>query len=308
MTKTEPGSSPAINVVGLTKTYGGKPVVDNLTFSIPRGAVAGFVGPNGAGKTTTMAMLLGLVRPDAGTGAVLGHPIEQPAGYMSRVGALIEGPCLWPGLTGRQNLRALAALGGHDAGPIDGLLALVGLADHPELAFRAYSLGMKQRLAIAAALLGDPQLLVLDEPANGLDPVGMHQMRRLLAQIADGGRTVLVSSHLLDDLEQICNWLLVIDHGELLYQGPAAGFMAEAVPQVFAAPEHPADLDRLAALTAADHDGSRLLINVIDADPREVALTVNRTAIRAGIVLAELGVRRPDLQTHYLDRVQGATR
>src|SRR5882757_1084526 len=301
-------SSPAISVVGLTKRYHGTTVVDGLGFEIPRGVVAGFVGPNGAGKTTTMAMLLGLVRPDAGTGFVLGEPIERPARYMSRVGALIEGPAMWPALTGRQNLRALAALGGHDSGSIDDLLALVGLSDRADDAFRRYSLGMKQRLAIAATLLGDPQLLVLDEPANGLDPVGMAQMRELIARIAADGRTVLVSSHLLDDLEQICNWLLVIDAGALLHAGPASGFLAGAVPRVIAVPEHPHDLHRLAALTAAVVDGAALVIQVPDADPRTVALDVNRAAIAEGIVLAELGVHRADLQTHYLDRVQGASR
>jgi ABC-2 type transport system ATP-binding protein len=258
--------------------------------------VAGFVGPNGAGKTTTMAMLLGLVRPDAGTGFVLGQPLEHPARYLASVGALIEGPALWSGLSARQNLRALAALGGHDASGIDDLLALVGLLDRADDAFRRYSLGMKQRLAIAAALLGDPQLLVLDEPANGLDPVGMAQMRDLIQRVAADGRTVLVSSHLLDDLEQICDWLLVIDGGSLLHAGPAAHFLAGAVPRVVAVPEHPHDLVQLAGLTAGDVDGDALVVWVPDADPRAVALRINRAAIAAGIVLAELGVHRPDLQ------------
>jgi ABC-2 type transport system ATP-binding protein len=305
---TATASTPAISVVGLTKRYRGVAVVDGLSFEIPRGVVAGFVGPNGAGKTTTMAMLLGLVRPDAGTGFVLGEPLEQPSRYMSAVGALIEGPALWSALTARQNLRALAALGGHNPARIEELLELVGLADRADDAFRRYSLGMKQRLAIAAALLGDPQLLVLDEPANGLDPVGMAHMRDLIGRIAAEGRTVLVSSHLLDDLEQICNWLLVIDSGALLHAGPAAHFLAGAVPRVVAVPEHPDDLPRLAALTAGDIDADALVISVPDADPRTVALAVNRAAIAAGIVLAELGVRRPDLQTHYLERVQGAVR
>ncbi|HUR73768.1 MAG TPA: ATP-binding cassette domain-containing protein [Sporichthya sp.] len=319
MTKT-PG--PAVAVAGLTKTYGGRSartnVVDRLSFEIPRGVVAGFVGPNGAGKTTTMAMLLGLVRPSGGTGNVLGAPLAQPRSYLDRVGATIEGPALWPGLTGAQNLRALAALGGHDAAAVPALLDLVGLTGRGDDRYRGYSMGMKQRLSIAASLLGSPELLILDEPSNGLDPVGMRDMRELIARVADGGRTVFVSSHLLGDLEQICDWLLVIDRGELLYQGPAAGFLATAIPQVFATPEYSGDLPRLLELAKrggedATRDGDAVLIPVPRGDARAVAVAVNRAAIGDGIVLAELGVRRPDLESHYLAQVgapksEGASR
>jgi ABC-2 type transport system ATP-binding protein len=302
-----------VSVTGLTKTYGGNAVVDRLSFEIPRGVVAGFVGPNGAGKTTTMAMLLGLVRPTGGSGTVLGAPMTRPAAYMDRVGATIEGPALWPGLTGEQNLHALAALGGHDATAVPDLLELVGLAGRGADRYRGYSLGMKQRLAIAAALLGDPELLILDEPSNGLDPVGMRDMRELIARTAHGGRTVFVSSHLLGDLEQICDWLLVIDHGELLYQGPAAGFLAQAVPQVFATPEHAEDLSRLVELAKRGGDDvsvetNGVLIPVPRGDARAVAVAVNRAAISECIVLAELAVRRPDLESHYLAQVEGTSR
>jgi ABC-2 type transport system ATP-binding protein len=303
----------AVSVAGLTKTYDGNAVVDRLSFEIPRGVVAGFVGPNGAGKTTTMAMLLGLVRPTGGSGTVLGASLARPSAYLHRVGATIEGPSLWPALTGVGNLRALAALGAHESGTIPGLIELVGLAGRGNDSYGSYSLGMKQRLAIAAALLGDPDLLILDEPSNGLDPVGMRDMRELIARVAEGGRTVFVSSHLLGDLEQICDWLLVIDRGELLYQGPAAGFLATAIPQVIAVPEYPVDLARLTELAKraggdVSTSGDGVLIPVARGDARAVAVAVNRAAIGEGIVLAELAVRRPDLETHYLDRVQGATR
>ncbi|MBA3744692.1 AAA family ATPase, partial [Sporichthya sp.] len=189
-----------------------------------------------------------------------------------------------------------------------GLIDLVGLSGRGGDRFRGYSLGMKQRLAIAASLLGDPELLILDEPSNGLDPVGMRDMRELIAGIAGGGRTVFVSSHLLGDLEQICDWLLVIDRGELLYQGPAAGFLATAVPQVHATPEHAEDLARLLELAKRGGEevtatGDGVLIPVPRGDARAAAIAVNRAAIGEGIVLAELGVRRPDLEAHYLDRV-----
>src|SRR5262245_22714433 len=168
---------PVVAVEGLTKRYGAQVAVDGLSLEIPRGVVAGFIGPNGAGKTTTMAMLLGLVRPSAGTGTVLDRPIDRPAAFLRDVGALIEGPAFYPSISGRRNLEVLAITGGHDTAPIPQLLELVGLADRGEDRYRSYSLGMKQRLGIAAALLGDPELLILDEPANGLDPQGVQEMR-----------------------------------------------------------------------------------------------------------------------------------
>ena len=189
---------------------------------MPAGVVAGFVGPNGAGKTTTMAMLLGLVTPTAGTGTVLGEPLGDPAAYLGGVGALIEGPAFYPALTGAQNLAVLATAAGHDPAQIPELLDRVGLAARADDRVRRYSFGMKQRLGIAAALLGDPRLLILDEPINGLDPAGVHEMRGLIGRLASGGRTVLVSSHVLAELEQVCDWLIVIDGGRLVFQGPAA--------------------------------------------------------------------------------------
>src|SRR6476646_9638032 len=206
-------TSPAFLVEGLTKRYGDRAAVAELTVSVPRGVVAGFIGPNGAGKTTTMAMLLGLVRPTSGSGTVLGEPLDRPERYLGKVGALVEGPALWPALTAAQNLRVLARLGGNDVQRIPEVLDLVGLTDRAGDRFGEYSLGMKQRLGIAAALLGDPALLVLDEPANGLDPVGMSEMRDLLGRLAAENRTVLVSSHMLSELEQISDWLLIIDQG-----------------------------------------------------------------------------------------------
>src|SRR5829696_6130350 len=203
-------TSTALSVTGLTKRYGGRTAVDDLDIELPTGVVAGFVGPNGAGKTTTMAMLLGLVRPTAGTGTVLGSSLEDTSSYLGRVGALIEAPAFWPGLTGVENLRVLATLGGHHPSRIPELLALVGLSARATDRVGQYSFGMKQRLGIASALLGDPALLVLDEPTNGLDPVGINEMREFIRGVADGERTVLVSSHILSELEQVCDWLIVI--------------------------------------------------------------------------------------------------
>src|SRR5262245_14520449 len=216
-TEAVAGRAPALVTDGLTKRYGRRVAVDNLSLEVPAGVVAGFIGPNGAGKTTTMAMLLGLVAPTAGSGTVLGSSLDDPAAYLGRVGALIETPAFWPGLTGIENLRVLARLGGHDERRIPEVLELVGLAGRAADRFGAYSLGMKQRLGIAAALLGDPELLVLDEPTNGLDPVGINEIRRFILELADGERTVLVSSHILSELEHVSDWLIVINDGSLLY-------------------------------------------------------------------------------------------
>ena len=310
---TERSREPAVTVQGLTKRYGSRVAVDHLTMTLPRGVVAGFIGPNGAGKTTTMAMLLGLVRPTSGTGTVLGHPLGDAAAYLGRVGALIEGPAFWPALTGEENLRVVATLAGHDAGRIAEVLELVRLDTRAADRFGQYSFGMKQRLGIAAALIGDPELLVLDEPTNGLDPAGTSHMRQLIADIAGHDRTVLVSSHILAELEQVCDWLIVIDGGALIYQGAADELLGQAAPLLQAAPEHEGDLDRLALLVRAagfdvERRGGTVSVHLNGDDPRAAAAALNRSAMGAGIALAELNVRRPTLEYHYLTLVQGATR
>jgi ABC-2 type transport system ATP-binding protein len=305
--------SAAVITSGLSKRYGRRLAVDTLSIEVPAGVVAGFIGPNGAGKTTTMAMLLGLVRPSSGSATVLGASVEYPASYLARVGALIEAPAFWPGLTGVENLRALATLSGHDESRIPEVLARVGLEARGSDRFGRYSFGMKQRLGIAAALLGDPALLVLDEPTNGLDPAGINEMRDFIRSVGDGERTVLVSSHILSELEQVCDWLIVIDRGTLVYQGPAEGFRGQARTVIALAPEHFGDLERLAVLVRADgnepqREGDELVVPVGEDDPRTVALALNRAAIAENIVLAELHVRRPSLESHYLSVVEERAR
>jgi ABC-2 type transport system ATP-binding protein len=303
-------SAPVLSVEGLTKYYGRRVAVDAITFDLPRGVVAGFIGPNGAGKTTTMAMLLGLVRPTSGRGTVLGEPLDRPDRYLAKVGALVEGPALWPALTGVENLRVLARLGGNDMARVPQVLDLVGLTDRAGDRFGEYSLGMKQRLGIAAALLGDPTLLVLDEPANGLDPVGMSEMRDLLGRLADEDRTVLVSSHILSELEQISDWLLIIDHGRLMYAGEAAGFAARSSTEILLAPAEDDQLLSLADVVSAaglvaGRDGQHLVVAVNGHDPRALAVSLNRAAASAGITLAELYVRRPSLEANYFHLLEG---
>jgi ABC-2 type transport system ATP-binding protein len=303
------GRPAVVTTSGLTKRYGRRLAVDSLSLEVPEGVVAGFIGPNGAGKTTTMAMLLGLVRPTSGTATVLGAGIDHPAGYLGRVGALIEAPAFWPGLTGFQNLEVLSTLGRHDQSRIPEVLDLVGLGGRGSDRFGEYSFGMKQRLGIGAALLGDPALLVLDEPTNGLDPAGINEMREFIRSVGNGDRTVLVSSHILSELEQVCDWLIVIDRGSLVYQGPTQGFLGEASTVIALAPEHIDDLERLAVIVRTQghepsHQGAELFVPVANGDAREIALALNKAAIAQGIVLAELHVRRPSLESQYLAVVE----
>lgn len=299
----------AVTVDELTKTYGVRPAVNAVSFTIPSGSVTGLIGPNGAGKTTLMAMLLGLVRPTGGSGTVLGHDLTNRSGYLPHVGALIESPAFHPAASGRANLRAQAILAGHAAADaeIDDLLSLVGLSGRGDDRFGAYSLGMKQRLGIAAALIGDPDLVILDEPTNGLDPVGMQEVRALIGSLAQNGRTILVSSHLLSELEQVCDWLVVLDHGGLAYVGPPAALgMGRGV--LTAEASDPADRDTLIMIARSvglDPDLSdgadAVRIPLADGDDwRETATRLNAAAATAGVVLCTLSVHTADLEERYL--------
>ena len=198
---------------------------------------------NGAGKTTTLRMLLGLIRPTAGGGSILGGSLADPASYLHKVGALIESPAFYPQLSGRDNLKALARLGQVPASAIEPALERTGMTARAGDKYRSYSLGMKQRLGIAAALLPDPKLLILDEPANGLDPAGIVEMRGLIRSFADDGITVLVSSHLISEIEQVCDHVVMIRGGRLVHQGPVAELAAGQRPDIEVAPEHAADLN-----------------------------------------------------------------
>jgi ABC-2 type transport system ATP-binding protein len=205
-----------IEVRTLTKTYGNQRAVDELSFTAPAGQVTGFLGPNGAGKTTTFRCLLGLARPTAGAALIGGRSYRELALPRREVGAVLESTGFHPGRTGRDHLRVVARAAGLDGARIDPLLGLVGLASAADRRVGGYSLGMRQRLGVATALLGDPQALVLDEPANGLDPQGMSWMRELVRTWADEGRTVLVSSHLLAEVAQVVDRVVIIRDGRLV--------------------------------------------------------------------------------------------
>ena len=220
-----PSRTLAIATHDLSKHFGQRKAVDGLTISIPVGTIAGFVGPNGAGKTTTIRLLLGLMRPSAGSATILGQPLTHPERYLPCVGALIEAPAFYPSLSGRTNLEVLARLGDFPRSRVDQVLEVVELSDRGSDPVRTYSQGMKQRLGVAMALLPDPDLLILDEPANGLDPLGIIQMRDLLRHLRELGKTIFLSSHLLGELEQVTDWLVMLNLGKALFSGPAREFL-----------------------------------------------------------------------------------
>ena len=291
----------ALSTSGLTKSYGARTAVSDLNLAIPRGVISGFVGPNGAGKTTTIRMLLGLIAPTAGSGEVLGADLDQPRHFLHRVGAMIESPAFYPALSGQRNLEVLARLGGIPHANIDRALRRVGLADRAGDPFRSYSLGMKQRLGIAAALLPSPDLLILDEPTNGLDPAGIAEMRVLFRSLADEGITIFISSHLLSEIAQICKHLVVISSGRMVFQGHIGDLMNRAQPVLRATPELLGQLRaleqlarRLGLLTQLEH-GSL----VAHGDSREAALLF-RAAAQADITLIQLDVLRPSLEDTFL--------
>jgi ABC-2 type transport system ATP-binding protein len=215
-------ASAAIEAAGLTKRYGASTVVDDVSFSVRPGAVTGFLGPNGAGKTTTLRMVLGLARPTAGSATIGGRPLGAAEHPARLVGANLEVCGAHPGRSGRQHLRALAAMAGLPGSRVDEVLRLVELEGAADKRAGRYSLGMRQRLGLAATLLGDPEVLVLDEPANGLDPQGIRWLRDVLRASAGEGRTVLVSSHVLAEVAQTVDDVLVIHRGRLIEQGPVS--------------------------------------------------------------------------------------
>jgi ABC-2 type transport system ATP-binding protein len=215
------GGEWAVETHGLTKRFGPNVAVDNVELLVPRGCAFGYLGPNGAGKTTLIRTLLGLTDADGGTMSLLGVPVPSDRREaLARVGAIVDEPRFHGHLTGRQNLKLLAAARGDGAAArIAPVLARVGLADRSDHKVAAYSMGMRQRLGVAACLLGDPDLLILDEPMNGLDPAGMHEMREMIKTFIDEGRTVMLSSHLLDEVERTCDAVAIVDCGRVIAQG-----------------------------------------------------------------------------------------
>jgi ABC-2 type transport system ATP-binding protein len=293
-----------IVVSGLTKTYRGLRAVDELSFTVEPGRVTGFLGPNGAGKTTTLRMLLDLVKPTAGTATIDGLRYADLHEPLRHVGAVLEASSAHKGRTGLNHLRVICAAAGLPARRAEEVMTLVGLTPAAKRKFKGYSLGMKQRLGIAAAMLGDPRVLILDEPANGLDPEGIRWMRGLLQGLAAEGRTVLVSSHLLSEMELLADDVVIIAAGRLVRQGPVAGIV-QAMAHGDRVRVRTPHADRLIAALAdrqvrvePGRDGE-LLINGVDAP------TVGRVALAAQVELHELTAERPDLEGAFLELTAG---
>jgi ABC-2 type transport system ATP-binding protein len=296
-------SSPlALDVADLSKKYGDRMALSHANFEVPLGSICGFVGPNGSGKTTTIRMLLGLIKPTTGSGHVLGESITQPEKYLPNVGAMIEGPAFYPALTGKQNLAVLAKLGGFATEPIQELLDLVDLGDRGDSKFKTYSLGMKQRLGIAAALLPNPKLLVLDEPTNGLDPAGIHEIRTLLRKLADSGTTVFVSSHLLSEIEMISDYLVMLRQGKVIFSGKTIDLLAAQKPVIIAKPENAKDLVRLCEIASKLGERAVIKTDVVEVSGDvNFSSKLNKAAFDAGIILSSLTPVRPTLEDTFFE-------
>ncbi|MFL6100133.1 MAG: ABC transporter ATP-binding protein [Actinomycetales bacterium] len=295
---TSGGPEVDVEVRGLTKRFGGVLAVDQLTFSVPPGRVTGFLGPNGAGKTTTLRMALGLVSPTAGSATIGGLPYADLVAPQRIVGAALEATGFHPGRTGRNHLRILAATAEVPDRRVDEVLAMVGLTDAARRRTGEYSLGMRQRLGLAGALLADPRVLLLDEPANGLDPEGIAWLRGFLRYLAAQGRTVLVSSHVLSEVQQTVDDVVIVSRGRLVRASTLAEL--EGAPTVLArSPRAVALVDALrsAGLDAAlDGDVDTGAVRVTNGDPA----AVGHAAYGAGIELHELRAEASDLERIFL--------
>ena len=304
---------PIIETDSLTKRFGQRVAVREVALSVPAGTCFGFLGPNGAGKTTLIRMLLALARPSSGTARVRGvDVVADPVQALRRVGGMVEEPRFYPYLTGRQNLEAWAALLDRDArARIPAVLARVGLEARGGERVSRYSLGMRQRLGVARALLSDPELLILDEPSNGLDPAGMAEFRQMIRGLVDQeGRTVFLSSHLLDEVQRICDAVAIVNHGTVMVQGS----MRELIEAGETGIEVDCDdvgralgvLHGLPGVTAVrNRAGSRLL--AVGSTTREAAMGITRALVEAGVGVASVAKYEESLEQRYLQITAGAT-
>jgi ABC-type multidrug transport system ATPase subunit len=304
VTEGESPLTPLVETSGLGKRYGPITAVKDLNISVRRGEVYGFLGPNGAGKTTTLRMLLGLIEPSAGVAKVLDQEPGSPQGLQG-VGALVESPAFYPYLSGRDNLRVMARYCGAPDERVAEVLGQVELAGRAKDKFKKYSLGMKQRLGVAAALLKDPALLILDEPTNGLDPKGMADMRALIRRVGHGERTVLLSSHLLGEVEQVCDRVGVIHRGELMIEGTVDELRGGGGILVKAEPLEEAQrvAAGLAGVEGAEIEDGML---VLDTDP-ERAAEINASLVAVGVRVSELRPLARSLEDAFLELTRGET-
>ncbi len=305
-TRADGDAGVVLRVTGLTKRYGRRTVVQGLDLEVRRGEVFGFLGPNGAGKTTAIAMILGLVRPDAGRIEILGHDAAADlAGALRGVGAIVETPAFYTYLSGLDNLRVLAlARGGVPEGRFAATLALVGLTGRERDRAGTYSLGMKQRLAIAGALLHEPDLLILDEPTNGLDPAGMVEIRELILRLAAAGQTILLCSHLLHEVQQVCDRVLVLAAGRVVARGEVETLLAQGATTLLRVVDPARAEPVLRAvpwIERVERDGDCLVF----AMPPDRAFDLGAILARHGCIIGELRQQERDLERYFLDVTNG---
>ena len=298
-----------IQTEGLTKRYGHVLAVDGLSLGVPRGRIFGLLGPNGSGKTTVMSMLLGLVRPTGGSFALFGNSPERGGldRDLHRIGALIESPTFYPYLSGRNNLAYFQGISGRgDPEELDSLLEQVGLGGRGGDKFQTYSLGMKQRLGLAYTLLGDPELLLLDEPTNGMDPAGMAEIRDLIRQLGTDNRTVILSSHLLHEVEQVCDSVAILSHGKLIAQGDVAELLQErGRPQVrLRTTDNAKAWEILTALAWVDGVSSDNGYMVAGVDP-DRSWEITAALSRNDVYVAEMTPSQITLEQYFLEVTEG---
>ena len=297
-----------VETSALTKRFGDRLAVDGVDLRVPRGSAFGYLGPNGAGKTTLIRMLLGLTGATSGTMHVLGRPVPADrAAALAGVGAIVEEPRFHGHLTGRENLTVIAAAREPEAHErIDGALARVGLARRADERVKRYSLGMRQRLGVARSLLADPELLILDEPTNGLDPAGMREFREMIRGFVAEGRTVLLSSHLLDEVEKICDAVAIVDRGRVVMQGPIADLARGGAQTILVATD---DEDRALALfgesravasAVPEADGIRISLRS-DVEAQPVADELGRRLVLAGLAIRRFEPARASLEQRFLE-------
>jgi ABC-2 type transport system ATP-binding protein len=295
-----------VRTEGLTKRFGNLVAVNDLNLEIHRGQIFGFLGPNGSGKTTTIGMLLGLIRPSAGRVEIFGRDIsENPDAILPRIGVVMERPGLYPYLSGRDNLSVLARItGGVDHGRIEEVLDLVGLASRAKDKFQIYSQGMKQRLSIAAALLNDPEFIILDEPTNGLDPAGLKEVRELIKSLGKQGKTIFLSSHLLHEVEQVCDHLAVVKQGKVMAQGEASQLLRRGGVLELKV----TDIEKAVAILKSTEWISSVMRedDTIQVDvPLERTSEISALLARNNVFISEMKAKENTLEKFFLEVTEG---
>jgi ABC-2 type transport system ATP-binding protein len=303
-----PDDSVAVETRGLIKQFGGKNAVDGVDLRVPRGSAFGYLGPNGAGKTTLIRVLLGLTHADAGTMSLLGYAVPQHRDKaLVRVGAIVDEPRFHPHLSGRDNLAIMAAAREPAAaGRVESSLERVGLSHRAQDKVAKYSMGMRQRLGVACCLLGDPELLILDEPMNGLDPAGMQEMRELIRSFVAEGRTVMLSSHLLDEIERTCDAVAIVDHGKVIRQGAISELLSGTAFELnieCSSPEKARDV--LAPLNLAggalEISEGAIKLGLSPDTKRDVIADINRRLVEGGIAVYRLEANQASLESWFLE-------